>query len=149
MFSGRSSTSSEAGEPTAETATESETETEQVNDTLPDSQELPENTQQPNPAQEQLPAENSEPPVEGSGQFTLVELTEKLESQQSEARRLENKAAFVENDNARRFALSALLRVGKKLQEVRSSTSISAAELLTTVEAVDTLLKNSSEALGE
>ena len=129
--------------------TPSDTQDEAQNNTQSDKQDQNQDSDSWTPTPQQPTQTTDQDNQDPSSSLTLEELTRRLESQQSEARRLENKAAFVENDDARRFALSALLRVWKKLQEVRSSTDISASEVYQTVEVVDDLISKSSEALGE
>lgn len=77
--------------------------------------------------------------------LTLVELTEKLKMQQTEARKVLNIAKLLENKQAIKFALAAMLKAGNVLERVSVETTITADDVLQESQKIDRYLEEANK----
>lgn len=79
-------------------------------------------------------------PSQPTGWFTLVELTEKLKLQQIDARKVLNIAKLLENKQAIKFSLAAMLKAGNVLERIDTEPTITAEDVLKESEKIDAYL---------
>ncbi len=84
-------------------------------------------------------------PVPENNTLTLNELTEKLKTQQTEARKVLNVAKLLENKQAIKFSLAAMLKAGNALERIDIETTITAEDVLRETEKIDRYLADANK----
>lgn len=104
--------------------------------TVPDTGQL---VEQPTPTEPEIPVvDTPTPPI--VQQFTIPQLTAKIQAQQIEARRLLNKAKLLNDREGIKFATAALLKSSKLLDEAEESETITASMLESQSQTIDLYL---------
>lgn len=84
-------------------------------------------------------------PQATGGSYTIPELRAKLEAQQTEARRLANTAKLLDNKEAIKFSLTALLKAGNILERIANESTISADEIIQESDKIDLYIQKAQE----
>jgi len=85
------------------------------------------------------------PQATGNSVYTIPELQAQLEVQQTEARRLANTAKLLDNKDAIKFSLTALLKAGNVLERLQTEPSITVDEILKESEKIDFYIKQAQQ----
>ena len=85
----------------------------------------------------------SSPPTAAS--LTLSELSEKLKVQQTDARKVLNIAKLLENKQAIKFALAAMLKAGNVLERIETEPTITAQDVLQESQKIDAYLSEANK----
>lgn len=77
--------------------------------------------------------------------LTLPELTEKLKQQQTEARKVLNIAKLLENKQAIKFSLAAMLKAGNVLERIGTESTITAEDVLRESQKIESYLMEANK----
>lgn len=139
-WSKTSPTTLEETPPTQEQELPEDTNTDEPEVPWPWNKEIPE-PKDPEPIQPQpLPTEDPIVEVPDEQTFTLPQLIAKLEVQQSEARRLLNKAKLLNNREWIKFATAGFIKSSKSLDEAAQDPTITADKLQRDAQRIDLYL---------
>jgi hypothetical protein len=72
-------------------------------------------------------------------------LSEKLKAQQTEARKVLNIAKLLENKQAIKFALAAMLKAGNVLERIDTEATITAQDVLQESQKIDAYLNEANK----